>query len=80
MDCVIINDDGLLYGGFCEGKPVWYRTKRSECVLAEEIAVKVEKQLLGLEFKCIRREAHKVSRKWVPSELAATLDFGQLSA
>ena len=77
MDHVIINDDGLLYGGFVEGKPAWYRTKKQECILPEDLSIMVERQLLALEFKVVRREANSVSRKWVPKDLAATLKFGE---
>ena len=73
---VVINEDGLLYGGFVDARPVWYRTKRQETVLDDAIAAKVVVQLEGLGLgRCVARDAEKVARKWVPSELAATLDF-----
>lgn len=76
MSGVVINEEGLLYGGFVDSKPVWYRTKRTETVLDDNIAAKVVSQLEGLGLgRCVARDASKVARKWVPADLAATLDF-----
>lgn len=76
MSSVVINEQGLLYGGFVEGKPTWFRTKRAETILDDEIAHKVVSQLAGLGLgKTVVRDATKVARKWVPADLAATLDF-----
>ncbi len=80
MDCVIINDEGLLYGGFLEGKPTWYKTKRAECVIPEEMAIKVVAQMTELGFKCVHRDSYRVARKWVPTDLAATLNFDKAAS
>ena len=74
---VVINDQGLLYGGFCDGSPVRYRTKRAEVLMDKDTAEAVARQLSALGGKvCVRSDSH-ISRKWVPTELAATLDFSQ---
>ena len=71
---VVINEEGLLYGGFVEGKPVWYRTKRKETILEDDVAIKVVNQLEGLGFtRPVARDAEKVARKWVPNNFIATL-------
>lgn len=63
MSSVVINEDGLLYGGFSEGKPVWYRTKRDETLLDDEIARKVVSQLEGLCLgKFVVRDASSIAR------------------
>lgn len=73
MQCVIVNEEGELYAGFQDGKPLWYRTKRPESVLEEPIADTVVRQLKGLGFeKVIKRSANGVARKWVPADLDAS--------
>ncbi len=73
MSSVVVNDAGLLYGGFQEGKPVWFKTKRDDCVMDDATADAVVRQLKGLGFdKVIRRDSGGVIRKWVPSDLNAT--------
>ena len=73
---VVINEQGLLYGDFVDAKAVWYRTKRTETVLSDDIAAKVVSQLEGLGLgRFVARDAEKVARKWVPADLVATLDF-----
>ncbi len=40
MASVIVNKDGELYGGFEteRAKPIWFKTKRAECVLEDSVA------------------------------------------
>jgi hypothetical protein len=72
MQCVVVNAEGLLYGGFGEGKPHWFKTKREECVFDESIADQVVRQLKGLGFEDVaKRDANEVARKWVPKSLSA---------
>lgn len=75
MSQCVINNEGLLYGGFCEGKPLWYRTKREECLLDDKMAAMVVKQMTELGTPCVQRDSMSIARKWVPADLAATLDF-----
>lgn len=73
MNYVIVNDAGLLYGGFQEGKPVWFKTKRDDCVMDEDTADACVRQLTQLGFgKVVKRIAGGVIRKWVPADLDAT--------
>lgn len=75
MQCVIVNDKGEIYGGFSSetSKPVWFKTKRPGCDMAETMADSVLRQLQGLGFaKVAKRDANGVTRKWVPSDLDAT--------
>ena len=73
MSSVVVNEHGLLYGGFQEGKPIWFKTKRPDCVIKDETAEAVVKQLKGLGFEkiCVRN-AGGVIRKWVPADLDAS--------
>jgi hypothetical protein len=75
MDCVIVNDQGQLYGGFSsEGcKPIWFRAKREGCTMDEKTADAVLRQLLALGFtKIAKRDANGIIRKWVPADLDAS--------
>lgn len=75
-NCVIVNDEGLLYGGFQDGKPVWFKTKRDDCVIDCKVAEMAVKQLKALGFgKVVVRDAGGVIRKWVPSDLDASADL-----
>lgn len=76
--CVVVNDQGELYGGFSSesSKPVWFKTKRDGCVIDCATAAMVVKQLQGLGFtKVAVRPAEGVIRKWVPADLDASSDL-----
>lgn len=78
--CVVVNEGGELYGGFSSeaSKPIWFKTKRADCVIDCSVAALVVKQLHGLGFtKVAVRPAEGVIRKWVPADLDATSDFSK---
>lgn len=73
--CVIVNEDGELYGGYNGeiGKPIWFKTKREGCVIEEAVADMVVRQLKGLGYeKIAKRDANGIIRKWVPADLDAS--------
>lgn len=75
MDCVIVNEDGELYGGYNSeiSKPIWFKTKRDVCVLDEKIADMALRQLKQLGYeKIVKRDANGIIRKWVPADLDAS--------
>lgn len=63
MNYVIENKNGLYYGGFLEGQPVWYKTKRKETKFDSKIADTIFRQLTALGFSGIEKNladgAHK---------------------
>ena len=70
MDCVIVNKEGELYGGFEDGKPVWFKTKRPGVEMDEKTADTVLRQMTQLGFEDIAiRDANDIKRKWVPKAL-----------
>lgn len=74
MQCVIVNKDGHLYGGFEteKARPVWYRSKRAECVMDEPTCDTVMRQLAQLGFKDFaKRDAQTIAKKWVPETVDA---------
>lgn len=77
MASVIVNDEGQLYGGFSsEGsKPIWFRTKREDCILDDAMAKMAFKQLQGLGYEKIAiRDANGIIRKWVPADVDASAE------
>ena len=72
MQCVIVNAEGELYAGFEDGRPRWLRTKREDCLMSEEMATTVLKQLhhLGFEHTAIR-DSNDIARKWIPKTQSA---------
>jgi hypothetical protein len=77
MASVIVNDEGSLYGGFSsEGsKPIWFKTKREDCVLDDAMARMALKQLHGLGYtNTVIRDANGIIRKWVPADLDASAE------
>lgn len=74
MQCVIVNKEGHLYGGFEteKARPVWYKSKRSECVMDEATCDAVVRQLSQLGFKDFaKRDANAIAKKWVPEAVDA---------
>ena len=72
---VIVNDEGLLYGGFDseKSKPIWFKAKKDKCELPEDVADTAVRQLQALGFdKVVKRPAGAVVRKWVPEDMDAT--------
>lgn len=74
MASVIVNDDGELYGGFSSeaSRPIWFKTKREQCVLDDALAQAALRQLKALGYEKIAlRDANGILRKWVPADLDA---------
>jgi hypothetical protein len=81
MASVIVNDEGSLYGGYNgeEGKPIWFKTKREDCIMEDAVAKAALKQLHQLGYdKTVIRDAGGIIRKWVPADLDASVpDIGK---
>jgi hypothetical protein len=75
MASVIVNEQGELYGGFSSeaSKPIWFKTKRDQCVLDDVIAKTALRQLKALGYeRIVMRDANGIIRKWVPADLDAS--------